>query len=137
MPSEPTTIVVAVVPMVLAWFYRLPRRTLRLAKEVEILAQLDPKSKAHKALSDHVDTLVTREIDGNENALQAYDFMTFVATATYAAFLVMVGQEVGGWGWLLVTLGIALGGTLAVLVVRLSTHLVAKWWKGRGHSRAD
>lgn len=130
---ENTIALIAVaVPLVLAWIYRLPRRTLRLAKEVEILAGLEPGTEAHAKFAAHVERLVAREIDDNETAFQLYDLYTWTGLCAYAVGLLMVGRHLiagrhlGGAGWVLFAFAIALLILLGIVAVMKVSNVLAQ-----------
>ena len=118
-PMDSGLIVAIVVPLLAALVFQVPRRTLLLAKETEILSRLDPESDAHLRLNAHVEDLVEREIESNKNWLWITSSLEYGFFATYGLLLLLVGLDLGGW-WLI---AVALG---ALLLVLLLTGTVAR-----------
>ena len=110
-----------VLPLLAALLFRVPRRTLLLAKETEVLERLTPRSSAHRRLKTHIEDLVEREIDANENWLLFTGIIQWLFFFSYALMLVLVGFNLGGAWLILAAIGIAImalmvAGTVARLL---------------------
>ena len=121
--------VALVVPLVVAIFFRVPRRTLLLEKEVQILEKLPMDSDAHRKLEAHVAGLVDDEIDANKDWKFWTGALWFSASLAYGLFLVALARSGGGFWWILGGLGLLLLVALLFFAARVAwaVVLVPSW----------
>lgn len=127
--------VALVVPLVVAIFFRVPRRTLLLEKEVLILEKLPEDSTARETLERHIDELVQQEIEFNRDWRRNFDLAAFLFAMGYAGFLIYLGWSLGGAWWIAGGMDFALGalGVVAVLRIldRVTHRVVSRWIQHR------
>lgn len=120
--------VALVVPLIVAIFFRVPRRTLLLEKEVQILEKLPMDSNSRSKLESHISDLVDQEIDLNRSWKAYTAFASGVLSASYGAFLILMGFSAGGFWWIGAVVGAAIEISLAVVLVIIAKHAVERAW---------
>lgn len=129
--------VALVVPLVVAIFFRVPRRTLLLEKEAQILERLPEGSEARTKLEAHVAELVHDEIEANKDWKHWGEAFSFFWSAAYGLFLVQLARNGGGFWWILGGLGLALLAALLFLLWRTFwVSVLVPGWKWLAKTRA-
>lgn len=127
-------IVAVFAPLLAAAVFRVPRHTLVLAKEAEVLSHLAPQSPAHQRLEAHVEKLVEREIEANNNWLTQTESLQGIFVAAYGLLLLLAGLDLGGW-WILLAIvgGLLVASPSVVAGIRIAPHVgaAARWFKER------